>query len=47
MHEPIPTMFFPDGRKVPALGQGTWRMGENRAKSADEVAACRPGSISA
>ena len=45
MHDPIPTTTFPDGRKVPVLGQGTWRMGENRTKAAD--AASRLGLISA
>lgn len=43
MHDPIPTIAFPDGRKVPALGQGTWRMGENRAKTADEVRSLQTG----
>ncbi|UIJ93884.1 aldo/keto reductase [Sinorhizobium meliloti] len=43
MHDPIPTIAFPDGRKIPALGQGTWRMGENRAKSADEVRSLQTG----
>ena len=30
-------------RSVPALGQGTWRMGENKKLHADEVAALRLG----
>ena len=30
-------------RGVPALGQGTWRMGENKKSHADEVAALRLG----
>jgi len=34
---------FPDGATVPALGQGTWRMGEQAARSRDEVAALRLG----
>ena len=34
---------FPDGENVPALGQGTWRMGENKNERADEVAALRLG----
>jgi len=43
MHDPIPTITFPDGRKVPLLGQGTWRMGENRAGAADEVRSLQAG----
>lgn len=34
---------FPDGAEVPALGQGTWRMGENPRWRAAEVAALRLG----
>ncbi|MGI4733844.1 MAG: aldo/keto reductase [Janthinobacterium lividum] len=34
---------FPDGAQVPALGQGTWRMGEEPAQRADELAALRAG----
>lgn len=34
---------FPDGERVPALGQGTWRMGENTRAYKDEVAALRMG----
>src|SRR6266446_10143167 len=37
------TVQFPDGERVPALGQGTWRMGENENAHADEVAALRLG----
>jgi diketogulonate reductase-like aldo/keto reductase len=33
----------PAQRYVPALGQGTWRMGENKKSHADEVAALRLG----
>ncbi|MBP2236957.1 diketogulonate reductase-like aldo/keto reductase [Sinorhizobium kostiense] len=43
MHDPIPTTAFPDGRKVPVLGQGTWRMGESRAKAADEIRSLQLG----
>ena len=39
----IPTLALPDGSKVPALGQGTWHMGENRARAAAEAAAMREG----
>ena len=37
------TVELPDGKQVPALGQGTWRMGENSKLHADEVAALRLG----
>ncbi|APG85024.1 aldo-keto reductase family protein [Sinorhizobium americanum CCGM7] len=43
MHDPIPTTTFPDGRNVPVLGQGTWRMGENRTKAADEIRSLQIG----
>ena len=39
----IPTVSLPDGTQVPALGQGTWHMGENRAQAAAEAAALRDG----
>ena len=34
---------FPDGRDVPALGQGTWRMGEDRRRAAAETEAILAG----
>ncbi|MEG3175073.1 aldo/keto reductase [Sphingomonas sp. RB3P16] len=34
---------FPDGTTVPALGQGTWMMGEDAARRDDEIAALREG----
>ena len=34
---------LPDGERVPALGQGTWHMGEKKSAYADEVAALRLG----
>src|SRR5436189_6193909 len=37
------TVQLPDGNGVPALGQGTWRMGEKKKAHADEVAALRLG----
>jgi diketogulonate reductase-like aldo/keto reductase len=37
------TARLPDGERVPVLGQGTWRMGENESAYADEVAALRLG----
>jgi len=37
------TVALPDGKRVPALGQGTWRMGERRDARGREVAALRLG----
>ena len=37
----IKTTTLPDGEKVPALGQGTWMMGERSDRRADEIAALR------
>jgi diketogulonate reductase-like aldo/keto reductase len=37
----MPTL--PDGTAIPALGQGTWHMGESRAARGREVAALRLG----
>lgn len=37
------TVTFPDGSAVPAMGQGTWNMGENRARRAAETEALRLG----
>jgi diketogulonate reductase-like aldo/keto reductase len=34
---------LPDGTQVPALGQGTWHMGERAARRAQEAAALRAG----
>lgn len=34
---------FPDGRSVPALGQGTWRMGEDPRRAAEETKAILAG----
>jgi len=39
----IPQVSLPDGTKVPALGQGTWHMGEARGKAAAEESALRQG----
>lgn len=39
----LPAIPLPTGISVPALGQGTWRMGEDRRRHADEVAALRRG----
>src|SRR6266516_4973777 len=35
------TVQLPDGERVPALGQGTWGMGEIKRANSDEVAALR------
>jgi diketogulonate reductase-like aldo/keto reductase len=40
---PIPVVVLPDGTPVPALGQGTWRMGEDPARTRREVAALALG----
>ena len=37
------TVALPDGERVPVLGQGTWRMGENPRARKEEVAALRLG----
>ena len=37
------TIVFPDGAEAPAIGQGTWRMGEDPAERPREVAALRLG----
>ncbi len=37
------TVNLPDGKRVPALGQGTWRMGEDNRARAREIAALRLG----
>jgi diketogulonate reductase-like aldo/keto reductase len=37
------TVALPGGERVPAVGQGTWRMGENAKNRAAEVAALRRG----
>lgn len=39
----LKTVTLPSGITVPALGQGTWKMGEDRSRHADEVAALRLG----
>ncbi|MEU3462892.1 aldo/keto reductase [Streptomyces sp. NPDC006733] len=37
------TVAFPSGIRVPALGQGTWRMGDDPARRPEELAALRRG----
>jgi diketogulonate reductase-like aldo/keto reductase len=40
---PIASIALPSGETVPALGQGTWKMGEYERKRADEIAALQAG----
>jgi diketogulonate reductase-like aldo/keto reductase len=40
---PMPVVELADGARVPALGLGTWRMGERRRDAAREVEALRLG----
>lgn len=39
----IKTLRLPSGREIPMIGQGTWRMGENRSERDAEIAALRLG----
>ena len=39
----IGTVTLPGGRRLPALGQGTWRMGEDAGSRSEEAAALRAG----
>ena len=39
----LPKVTLPGGERVPALGQGTWHMGENRRRAAEEAGAVRLG----
>lgn len=41
--QPLHRVAFPDGTTVPALGQGTWTMGERRTRATREVAALTLG----
>ena len=43
MRDPIPTVTLPSGIAVPALGQGTWNMGDNTAHARDEIASLKTG----
>lgn len=40
---PMRTVRLPSGEHVPAFGQGTWHMGESRAKRAGEIEAIQFG----
>lgn len=37
------TITFPSGKTVPALGQGTWYMGDSDSKKAEEIRALQTG----
>lgn len=37
------TVTLPGGERVPALGQGTWNMGDNRGTRTEEIAALQVG----
>lgn len=43
MKAELPAVTLPGGRQVPALGLGTWHMGESRASAAEEAASLRAG----
>ena len=43
MNEGLPQVTFPNGERVPAFGQGTWHMGEDRRRAGDETAALKLG----
>jgi len=43
MTDILPSVTLPSGETVPAYGQGTWHMGEDRRHAADEEAALKLG----
>src|SRR5947207_13641854 len=43
MSETLPQVTFPNGERVPAFGQGTWHMGDDRRRAAAETAALKLG----
>jgi diketogulonate reductase-like aldo/keto reductase len=43
MTRELPAVILPGGERVPALGQGTWHMGDDRRRRVDEAAAVRLG----
>ncbi|WP_028746234.1 aldo/keto reductase [Rhizobium mesoamericanum] len=42
-HDAIPTISFPGGAEVPAIGQGTWNMGERSSEAKREIESLRTG----
>lgn len=40
---PMRTVQLPDGERLPALGQGTWNIGDSRSTRAAEIATLRRG----
>src|SRR5439155_4476757 len=43
MADSLPQVTLPDGDRVPAFGQGTWHMGDDRRRAAAETAALKLG----
>ncbi|OHV76572.1 aldo/keto reductase [Rhizobium sp. LCM 4573] len=43
MSDPIPTITLPSGAKIPALGLGTWQMGEEPRKAGIEAESLKRG----
>ena len=43
MTDSLPQVSLPNGERVPAFGQGTWHMGEDRRRAAEEAAALKLG----
>ena len=43
MSEQLQSVTLRNGERVPALGQGTWHMGEDRRRAAEEAASVRLG----
>jgi diketogulonate reductase-like aldo/keto reductase len=43
MSDLLPTVTLPSGLEIPALGQGTWNMGEDKARASDEIASLQRG----